>query len=228
MQPEMGLGVLPGVSRRGYEKGLHDGEGSEFEWTSAPTTTPVWGSEGQQQIPPSSNSTSQPGLLRSLLAGRARTPSPTPSPTSSASPVLQALTTGMRQNQELQAQALSRSPEYPANELVKPGTTTLNPLPEATSTAESALKFQDWVEVSGAAMADVSEQSSEWRGSVTKVVEEAYTRWLSATPLERLNITVVGAKELNEGRWIRVNARVATMLLGSMQEDVKRLLSLAA
>ncbi|OLP98923.1 hypothetical protein AK812_SmicGene18592 [Symbiodinium microadriaticum] len=133
-----------------------------------------------------------------------------------------ALTTGMRQNQELQAQALSRSPEYPANELVKPGTTTLNPLPEATSTAESALKFQDWVEVSGAAMADVSEQSSEWRGSVTKVVEEAYTRWLSATPLERLNITVVGAKELNEGRWIRVNARVATMLLGSMQEDVKR------
>ncbi|CAE7305023.1 unnamed protein product [Symbiodinium microadriaticum] len=103
----------------------------------------------------------------------------------------------------------------------EPGTTTLSPLPEATTTADSALKFQDWVEVTGAAMADVSEQSSIWWASLTKVVEDAYSRWLAATPLERLGIDVVGAKELTEGRWVRVNARVATMLLGSMREDLK-------
>ncbi|OLP94859.1 hypothetical protein AK812_SmicGene23091 [Symbiodinium microadriaticum] len=126
----------------------------------------------------------------------------------------------MRQLQELQAQALARGSSA-TNELVKPGTTTLSQLPAATSTAESALKFQDWVEVTGAAMADVSEQSSAWWASVTRAVEDAYNRWLAATPLERLNITVNGAKELTEGRWVRVNARVCTMLLGCMQDDIK-------
>ena len=179
------------------------------------------GADLPQLTVPLAEPANPPSLLRSLLGGRARTPSPPRPPEGSDSPVLQALTSGMRQLQELQAQAMSRMPASTPSELVKPGTTTLSPLPEATTTADSALKFQDWVEVTGAAMADVSEQSSLWWSSLTKVVESAYSRWLAATPLERLGIDVVGAKELTEGRWVRVNARVATMLLGSMHEDLK-------
>ena len=196
-----------------YQKG--------FEWTGAPAATSMRGTDIPQTAVPLAEPTNPPSLLRSLLGGRARTPSPPRPPEGSDSPVLQALTSGMRQLQDLQAQAMSRMPASAPSELVKPGTTTLSPLPEATTTADSALKFQDWVEVTGAAMADVSEQSSIWWSSLTKVVESAYSRWLAATPLERLGIDVVAAKELTEGRWVRVNARVATMLLGSMREDLK-------
>ena len=174
-------------------------------------------------VPPSTMPAEpQPGLLRSILGGRPRTPSPPPAATTvTESPVLEALATGMRQLQELQAQALARGSSSPTGESVKPGTTTLTPLPEVSTTAESALKFQDWVEVTGAAMADVSEQSSLWWGALTRVVEEAYARWLSATPLERLNVSLNGARELTEGRWVRVNARVANMLLSCMQEEIR-------
>ena len=227
--PEGNRDLLFPRSEQGWRPGLLPSElpGRPRDQSAAPGLGLPEGAIGSQQGQPQSSAPGlaadpqpQPGLFRTLLGGRTRTPSPPPT-LQGGSPVLDALTSGMRQLQELQAQALARGPTTASSELVKPGTTTLSQLPEPTSTAESALKFQDWVEVTGAAMADVSEQSATWWASVTKVVEDAYNRWLAATPLERLNITVTGAKELTEGRWVRVNARVSTMLLGCMQDSVK-------
>ena len=52
-------------------------------------------------------------------------------------------------------------------------------------------------------------------------VESTYKMWLSATPLERLGITPVGAEDLCSGKWTRLNARVAAMLLAAMSEEQK-------
>ena len=90
------------------------------------------------------------------------------------------------------------------------------------TTATAALEFQDWLEVAGSVMADVSEQSSQWWASVVAMVSKTYATWLSATPLERLQIGTVGSERLCEGRWVRVNARVSAMLLNAMGDDLKK------
>ena len=56
---------------------------------------------------------------------------------------------------ELQAVALAKG-QSAGSDLVKPGTTSLNPLPEVTNGADTALLFQDWLEVTSAAMNDIS------------------------------------------------------------------------
>ncbi|OLQ12494.1 putative transposon protein [Symbiodinium microadriaticum] len=121
---------------------------------------------------------------------------------------------GVQQLQELQAAALAKGQSLAA-EVVKPGTTVLSPLPLAVHGAESALMFQDWLEVTSAIMRDVSEQSGLWWEAVLQEVERSYKVWLAATPLERLNV-MPGGMELSEGRWMRLNARVASMFLSAM------------
>ena len=64
----------------------------------------------------------------------------------------------MKQLQELQVQAMSRTPAS-TSESVKPGTLVLAELPDVRGGAQSALLFQDWVEVASSVMGDVSEQS---------------------------------------------------------------------
>ena len=159
------------------------------------------------------------GFLRSFL-GASRPRGDTPPPpralgsSSPESPMMDALMKGVQQLQELQAAALAKGQSLVA-EVVKPGTTTLTPLPPAVYGAESALLFQDWLEVTSAVMRDVSEQSGVWWETVMQEVERAYKMWLAATPLERLNVTP-GGVELSEGRWMRLNARVASMFLSAM------------
>ena len=166
------------------------------------------------------------GSLLSTLLGRARTPSPPPPQPSSESRVLDALTKGVQQLQELQLEAMNRA-ATPSGvvETVKPGTTSLTPLPSlkgTTSLATSALEFQDWMELTASAMADISEQSGQWWVMVQKLVSETYSRWLRATPLERLQIEPTNSEPLCSGRWIRVNARVSAMLLSAMEEELRR------
>ncbi|CAE7325391.1 unnamed protein product [Symbiodinium sp. KB8] len=85
---------------------------------------------------------------------------------------------------------------YPSTCAVKPrGTNTLAELPDVRGGAQSALLFQDWVEVTSSVMADISEQSGSWWRAVMLVVEAAYVRWLNATPLERLTIGPEGTEE---------------------------------
>ena len=124
----------------------------------------------------------------------------------------------MQQLQELQLQALQRG-QGPGNEVIKPGTTTLTALPTLVGGAESALQFQDWIEVTTAVMYDISEQSGVWWKEVQALVDKAYQSWLAVTPLERLAISPAGAEEVCSQRWTRLNTRVAAMLLAAINED---------
>ena len=75
--------------------------------------------------------------------------------------------------------------------------------------------------MAGSVLADVSEQSGTWWKEVMTVVEATYSSWLSATPLERLAIVPSGSEALTTGRWMRLNARVSSMLLSSMGDTLK-------
>ena len=161
----------------------------------------------------------QRGFLRSIL-GRPRSETPPPPRASAAaeSPAIEALTRGVQQLQELQAQALQRG-QAATSEIIKPGTSTLTTLPTLTTGAEAALQFQDWLEVTTAVMNDISEQSGLWWAEVQRLVDTTYQTWLAATPLERLAVAVPEATGLETNRWTRLNARVAAMLLTSMSEE---------
>ena len=188
----------------------------------------TFGGEPSLQRPPDPQPIAPPpqpeprGFLRSILGNpRQRSESPVPSKAVGAqapeSPMMDALVRGVQQLQELQAVALAKG-QSAGSDLVKPGTTSLNPLPEVTNGADTALLFQDWLEVTSAAMNDISDNSAVWWREVTGVVDQAYQRWLASTPLERLGIQPKG-EELSQGRWTRLNARVSTMVLNAMTSE---------
>ena len=164
-----------------------------------------------------------PGMLRSWWEnrGRSATPPPTAAKAGSAkSPVLEALARGVQQLQELQMQALSK-PATAAHEQVKPGTMTLTAMPDSSSATDSALSFQDWLEVSSSIMSDISESSATWWQGVLNAVEQTYKKWLAASPIEKLAIEPTATEQWCSGRWLRVNARGSSMLLGAMPSDLR-------
>eukprot|EP00439_Symbiodinium_sp_Y106_P049372 s2146_g6.t1 len=116
---------------------------------------------------------------------------------------------------------MTRGTSAQASEQIKPGTLTLAPLPDAKGGCDAALQFQDWLEVAGSVFADVSELSGQWWKDVVTKVEDTYSTWLAATPLERLSITPVGSDDLVGGRWTRLNARVSSMLLTAMGDSLR-------
>ena len=164
-----------------------------------------------------------PGMLRSWWDKHARSTTPPPKAAAAPNPeapVLEALARGVQQLQELQMQAMSRS-SHGVQEQVKPGTMSLTPMPEAADGTETALSFQDWLEVSSSVMSDISESSATWWQGVIGAVEQVYVRWLIASPLEKLTIEPVSTEQWCTGRWLRVNARGSSMLLAAMPSDLK-------
>ena len=188
--------------------------------SSKPAPTPYAKAEEHHQY---GQGNPAPGLLRSWWQGRPRsqTPPPRTGGASHETPVLEALARGVQQLQELQAQALTKASSAVSVEVVKPGTATLMPMPQRSDGADAAITFQDWVEISTSTMADISEASSTWWREVLLSVEQTYERWLAASPIERLGIEPTGTEALASGRWMRVNARAASMLLNSMSEELK-------
>ncbi|CAE7447550.1 unnamed protein product [Symbiodinium sp. KB8] len=118
-------------------------------------------------------------------------------------------------------QAMAKATTTTGAETVKPGTISLTAMPETKDGAESALTFQDWLEISSSTMSDISEASGTWWNGVLAQVEMIYEKWLAATPLERLNIEPTNTDEWTTGRWTRVNARAATMILTAMPEQLR-------
>ncbi|OLP81592.1 hypothetical protein AK812_SmicGene37856 [Symbiodinium microadriaticum] len=164
-----------------------------------------------------------PGMLRSWWERQSRSTTPPPRAATAANPevpVLEALARGVQQLQELQMQAMSK-PMPVAHEQVKPGTMSLNPMPEIAEGTETALTFQDWLEVSSSVMSDISESSATWWQGVIGAVEQVYARWLTASPLEKLTIEPTATEQWCTGRWLRVNARASSMLLAAMPSDLK-------
>ena len=165
------------------------------------------------------------GLLRSWWDMRGSRQSSPPARTQSVdqgtTPVLDALTRGVQQLQELQAQALTKATSPTASEVVKPGTASLTAMPDMKEGADAALTFQDWVEVSYSVMSDISENSSVWWSGVLQQVERTYAVWLTAAPLEKLSIEPKNTDAWSGGKWTRVNARGSSMLLAAMPAELR-------
>ena len=70
-------------------------------------------------------------------------------------------------------------------------------------------------------MADLSDNSCEWWAQVQALAIKGYEQWASATPLERLSMKQPYSKELEEGRFARLNSRAASMLLAALDSTVR-------
>ena len=107
-----------------------------------------------------------------------------------------------------------------APEAVKTAVTILPSLgpPEGD---QCGLLFQDWIVQVTTSMQDLSASSGIWWESVKKAVVQAYTKWLSASPLERLGIEPTSTSELVAGKWLRINARSCAMIIQAIPEAVK-------
>ena len=69
-------------------------------------------------------------------------------------------------------------------------------------------------------MADLSNTSATWWAKVRELASMTYKRWSQACPIERLNIQPPFSKELEEGRYTRVNARAASMIMLALDSPV--------
>eukprot|EP00439_Symbiodinium_sp_Y106_P025509 s7582_g3.t1 len=111
-------------------------------------------------------------------------------PTTNA--ILEALTKNLTSLQELQAKSIMKeidSEESPEQVKSTPVTLPLLPGPEGMS---AGIVFQDWLAQVAVPMQDLSASSGAWWADVVKLVKEAYSKWLSATPIERLKLEPTG------------------------------------
>ena len=70
-------------------------------------------------------------------------------------------------------------------------------------------------------MSDIPEASGTWWSGVIEQVELTYEKWLASTLLERLSIEPANTEIWTTGRWARMNARAATMIINSMTENLR-------
>ena len=131
-----------------------------------------------------------------------------------------------RQRKANVLQSLQNQPQQssggnsPTPEQVKPGTVSLPSLPDAV-TEQGTLEYQDWLTHVEGIVEDVSDTAAEWWEGVMQTVDQAYARWASASPIDKLRVEPVVPQELLSGRWSRVNARVCGMLLESLSKAMK-------
>ena len=69
-------------------------------------------------------------------------------------------------------------------------------------------------------MSDLSNTSSAWWTKVRELATATYKRWTHASPIERLTIQPPFSKELEEGKYARVNARAASMIMLALDSTV--------
>ena len=104
---------------------------------------------------------------------------------------------------------------------MKPGSNVLPSLPELNQQT-SSVDIMDWLEVITTTMQDLSDGSAEWWTRVRALASEAYSRWTSASPVEKLSIFPPREEALESGKWSRVNSRAASMVLMALPDAVKQ------
>ena len=147
---------------------------------------------------------------------------PTPSMTTSER-LLETLAQGMQQLQKAQLDHLERTDrkrEEETPEQCKPGTSTFPALPSPSGN-ESAVALQDWIEVIDGPLRDISDSSSWWWDSVKQRAQESYKKWVASGPYERLSLKPPTAEDLEQGKFSRLSARTAGMMLQAMSGVVR-------
>ncbi|CAE7713559.1 unnamed protein product, partial [Symbiodinium sp. KB8] len=122
---------------------------------------------------------------------------------------------------QVQTKALERRSTVDP-EAVKPG---VNALPELKPpTPETApVEVQDWLQLLAAPMSDLSDSSGsgEWWMKIQELAQQGYQEWSEATSLERLSLRPPRRKELEEGKYARLNSRASSMLVASLDPQVR-------
>ncbi|CAE7339671.1 GIP [Symbiodinium microadriaticum] len=140
---------------------------------------------------------------------------------SATNAILEALTKNLVGLQELQLKSLRRETDPDdAPEQVKSSNISL-PMLASPDEATAGILFQDWVAQISVPMQDLSATSSTWWKDVMELVQITYSKWLSANPLERLQLEPVGHERLISSKWTRVNSRACTLILQCLVESVK-------
>ena len=137
--------------------------------------------------------------------------------------LLETLAEGMQQLQKAQLdhfEKAERKREDEAPEQCKPGTTSLPSL-QSPSGNESAVALQDWIEVIDGPLRDISDSSSWWWDAVKERAQESYRKWVALGPYERLALKPPTADDLEKGKFSRLSARTAGMMLQAMTESVR-------
>ncbi|CAE7422884.1 unnamed protein product [Symbiodinium sp. CCMP2592] len=170
--------------------------------------------QSRRVAPPQEGRHAQPPQVEAPSADPARE-SAVEDPTTMA--ILDALTKNLTSLQELQAKSLQRddSPEQ-----VKSNVTNLPMLPGPEGT-NAGIVFQDWLAQVAVPMQDLSAASGTWWAGVLGLVREAYSKWLAATPLERLQLEPTGHEAWTSARWTRINSRACSLILQSLVEAIR-------
>ncbi|CAE7034866.1 pol, partial [Symbiodinium sp. CCMP2456] len=137
--------------------------------------------------------------------------------------LLETLAEGMQQLQKVQLDQFERAEKRKTEEppeQCKPGTTSLPPLPPPSGN-ESAVALQDWIEVIDGPLRDISDSSSWWWDAVKERAQKGYQLWVASGPYERLSLKPPTADDLEQGRFSRLSARTAGMMLQAMTEGVR-------
>ena len=150
--------------------------------------------------------------------GRKEEPTKPSSSTPSTMELLGVIATGMRQLQEVQLRQLEKRSDVP--EVVKPGISSLPTLSQPGQDT-SPVDIQDWLEEAGSVMTDLSDSSWEWWLQVKDYAEEHYKKWVRSTPMEKISLAMPKNASLEQGRYGRVNARAAGMVLAALSPEVK-------
>ena len=111
----------------------------------------------------------------------------------------------------------SDSPTHP--DAVKLGITSFPALAEFKSD-EGSLAYQDWLQTVTGLVGDVSDSAA----GVLNAVDRAYGVWISSSPIDRLRVEPTVPAELLQGRWVRVNFRVCSMLMKAIPEAIQQTL----
>ena len=134
-------------------------------------------------------------------------------PQSSATEPLQLLVQGMRQLQQAYLEKKD-GPEH-----VIKGGIELPKLPEPH--ADGGVEFQDWVYMTEQMVGSLTDKAGAWYMATLACAKEAFARYQTATPLDRLNIAPALPDQLRAKLWERLDRRVLTLVLAAMPRQAK-------
>ena len=131
------------------------------------------------------------------------------------------LAAGIQQLQQAQLPLNMMNQKVGQPEQVKPGIAAL-PALDPPGAEDSPVVIQDWMELIDGPMRDLSDGSGAWWEAVKSEVSLHYAKWVASTPYQRLAMQGPSGMDLDDGRYARVNARAAGMLLAALAPEVRR------
>ena len=93
-------------------------------------------------------------------------------------------------------------------------------LPEVSDSA--SVDFGDWLHCLENVMGDISAGSAEWWGLLKEAAQDFYDRCQVSDQFVRISMKPTASRELLDPRWVRVDRRAASMILGAVPEEIKR------